>query len=80
MKYENEIREIIAKTMHLTVPNDQISLDTNFKEAGMDSVAFVALVTEIEDYFDFEFSIENLVIENASTIRKINKIVEDAIG
>lgn len=80
MKYENEIREIIAKVIHLTVPEDEIKLDTNFQGVGMDSMSFIALVCDIEDYFCFEFPMEKLIIENASTLRQLINIVEETIG
>lgn len=69
-KFE-EILELVKKTISLTIDESEINENTELVEIGMDSIAFVSLIAEIEDYYEVEFPEEKLIIENSSTITKL---------
>lgn len=66
-----EILELAKKIISLTVDESEINENTELVEVGMDSIAFITLIAEIEDYYEVEFPEENLIIENSSTIAKL---------
>lgn len=63
--------ELVKKTMILTVDESEISENTELVEIGMDSISFITLIAEIEDYYEIEFPEDKLIIENSSTIAKL---------
>lgn len=63
----SKVQDIVT----LTVDDKDIRGDTNLVEIGMDSIAFITLIGELEDCFGVEFPEDKLVIENSSTISKI---------
>lgn len=75
MNYENEITNIIKNTINLTTPIEDIGIDENFENMGMDSVSFIRIVVEIEDQFGIEFPEEKLLLSQAGTIRSLSEIV-----
>ncbi len=66
-----KILELVKKTISLTIDESEINENTELVEIGMDSIAFVSLIAEIEDYYEVEFPEEKLIIENSSTIAKL---------
>ncbi|GAA0383155.1 acyl carrier protein [Paenibacillus motobuensis] len=74
-KYETELREMIVALVPLTVPIHEVDIDTDFRMLGMDSLAFINLVTKIEDKFEIIFPDEKLIMEEASTIQKLSAII-----
>ena len=78
MRYENEIREILFNTVAVTEPADSITIETNLHDAGMDSLSFVRLVIEIEDFFGIEFPDDKLIMSEAGTIKELCEIVDSA--
>ncbi|MCM3038994.1 acyl carrier protein [Paenibacillus motobuensis] len=75
IKYETELREMIVALVPLTVPIREVDIDTDFRMLGMDSLAFINLVTKIEDKFEIIFPDEKLIMEEASTIQKLSAII-----
>lgn len=71
-----ELLELVKKTISLTCDESKITENTDLVEIGMDSIAFVTLVAEIEDYYEVEFPEDNLIIENSSTIAKLIDTLE----
>lgn len=65
------ILELAKKMIPLTIDESEINENTELVEIGMDSIAFIALIAEIEDYYEVEFPEEKLIIKNSSTIAKI---------
>jgi len=78
MKYQDEIIKIIQNVIKLTEPIEDIKIDTNLRDVGIDSITFVVIVVEIEKYFNIEFPDEKLVITQAGTIKKLCKIIMEA--
>ncbi|MBP2245837.1 acyl carrier protein [Paenibacillus xylanexedens] len=75
--YEEKLREIIGSVVPLTISISEVDLDTDFRMIGMDSLAFINLVTRIEDSFEIIFPDEKLIIEEASTIQKLLVIIQE---
>lgn len=73
LKYEEGVREIIYK--HINGEND-LSVDSDLKTIGLNSIDFVKLVVEIETEFDIEFPEEKFLFTEADSIRKICNVVE----
>jgi acyl carrier protein len=79
MKFENEIRDIVANIITLTMPINDVKIDTDFRNIGMDSLSFINLIGKIEDVFGIEFPDEKLIMEESSTIEKLCNIVDSCI-
>ena len=60
---------------YYAVPIHEVDIDTDFRMLGMDSLAFINLVTKIEDKFEIIFPDEKLIMEEASTIQKLSAII-----
>jgi len=69
-KFET-VMELVKKTMVLTVDESEINENTELVDIGMDSISFITLIAEIEDYYEVEFPEDKLIIENSSTIAKL---------
>lgn len=69
-KFET-VMELVKKTIVLTVDESEINKNTELVEIGMDSISFITLIAEIEDYYEVEFPEDKLIIENSSTIAKL---------
>ena len=80
MKYQNEITTIIKDIINLTEPIEDISIDTNLQNIGMDSITFVRVVVEIENKFRIEFPDDKLIITEAGTINQLCVIVQSVKG
>lgn len=78
MKYEQDIRETLSRTIMLTQSINTIDIDLDLRMVGMDSISFIRLVVEIENIFDFEFPDEKLIISEACTIQKLCDIISAA--
>lgn len=80
MKYETEIREIISTVLDGLEAVNDISCDTNLQDIGMDSLAFVEIIIEMEELFNIEIPVENLVLSESGSIASLCRIVESAIN
>lgn len=78
MKYENEIRSLISATISVTEPINEIKLEENLHNIGVDSIKFVRLIIEIENFFNIEFPYDKLTTAEAGTIKKLCDIVISA--
>lgn len=75
MKYENEIREILSKIIQNGEAIKNIGVDDSLQAIGMNSIAFIKVVVEIENEFNIEFPDNKLSITEAGTIRDLCDIV-----
>ena len=75
MNYQDEIKRIAATIVNLTEPIEKIDVDAKFQNIGVDSLAFVRIVVEIENYFEMEFPIDKLSINEVGTLRKLCEVV-----
>ena len=64
----------------LAPKNEDVTLETSFVEAGVDSITFVYLVVALESEFNFEWDDEMLLITAFSTIRSMVEYVDSKIS
>ena len=72
----NRIEEIIKDTLE----TDQITIDQNLQDAGMDSISFVKIIVALEMEYNIEFADEDLLITRLSTMRAFETRVTELIG
>jgi acyl carrier protein len=75
MKYKDEIAKIIQDTIKLTIPMENLEIDTRLENVGLDSITFIRIVVQIEDCFDMEFPDDKLLLTQAGTIKDLCEIV-----
>jgi acyl carrier protein len=68
---EVKIREIIDKNCELTKRIQEIRIDDELQNYGMDSLSVIRVIVEIEEDFEFEFNDEDLVIDNFKSVDKL---------
>lgn len=69
---------IISTAVPLTRALTVQDIDLNLQDIGMDSVSFVSVVVQLEDYFSVQFSDEQLVITKMNSVRCICRAIEEA--
>lgn len=70
MEVVDKIRNIVLSNAMLEA-GKPLRNDDNLMEIGLDSLEMIRIIVAIEREFDFEFSDEDLVISNFSTIGNI---------
>jgi len=80
----NELNETQAKALEVIVStfdskNGDVTLETGFSDAGVDSITFIKIVVALESEFDFEFDDEMLLITKFPTIRTMVEYVESKV-
>ena len=75
MLYETEIRNMIVDIAELTKDVNELGLQDRLQNAGLDSLAFVSLIIEIEKAFGIEFPDEKFSIKEAGTIQQLCEIL-----
>ena len=56
-----KIAEIVIERLSKASKNKEITLDSNLKELGLDSLDFVDLLMEMEEQFEIEFENEEML-------------------
>ena len=69
---------IISAAVPLTRELTGQDFDLNLQNIGMDSVSFVSVVVQLEDYFSVQFSDEQLVITKMNSVHCICRAIEEA--
>ena len=71
----------------LEISNDKIEngvsknqVDDDLSQLGMDSLKFISIVVTLEENFDIEVPDEYLLMTEMNTVRKMVKIVSEALG
>ncbi len=67
---ENKVFDIVVELLAT-----EIVQDTELDSVGLDSIKFITLVVELEDYFQIEIPNNVLRIKELNTITKITKII-----
>lgn len=80
LKYEAEIRGIIDSVLDRDEPNNSIDCNTDLRDIGMDSLSLVEIIIEIEELFNIEIPIDELIISESGTIASLCRIVNSIIG
>lgn len=80
MKYEEQVRFAIKKTLSQTGIVEVFDVERNLSEIGVDSISFVRIMIELEDIFGIEFPFEELVLSESGTISNICKTIKSIKG
>jgi acyl carrier protein len=78
---EAKVLETLRKHVGTEINPENIGLDDNLAEAGLNSLKFIRIVVDLEEEFGFEFAEEDLVnFEKFNTLRNIAAYIEDKAG
>jgi len=67
--------EISSKVKEVLELDQEIDLHQNLVELGLDSLASVNLLVDIEEMYNIQFDDEEMLVENFSTINKVYQLV-----
>jgi len=73
-------KKIIELFIKFGEVQNNIGLDTKFIELGLESIAFVSIIVEVEDNYEIEFDDENMIAHNYQTVGDFIKYVKDKIA
>lgn len=77
MTMEEKLREIVARVLELSEEQaEDLDRDTDLMELGLDSMTCVEVVVNLEDEFGITVEEEDLLVENMSTIARLEELVE----
>lgn len=79
MELEKTIRNKVAEVLKIE-NSEEISLDKDLKEYGMDSLNAIELVVALEMEFGIEFAEDDLLVDNLCTVQKIILVVRKYQG
>ena len=74
---QKKVLEVILSVLDSKI--DDITLETEFSGAGVDSITFITVVVALENEFNFEFDDEMLLITAFPTIKSVIEYVESKI-
>jgi acyl carrier protein len=74
---QDEIRKILAQSGRLAVPVDSLGDEADLFAAGLDSLAIVNVLMNIEERFDIELPDELLSRRSFSSIATLKRVVAD---
>lgn len=80
MTMRSEIRRILAENGRLAVPVEQLDDRSDLFAAGLDSLAIVNVLMNLEETFDIELPDEKLSRRSFASIRTIQSVVEELSG
>ena len=72
-----KIFQVIASNLNSEI--EDVTLETGFSDAGVDSITFIKIVVALESEFDFEFDDEMLLITAFPTIKSMIEYVETKV-
>lgn len=68
--FQKRVYEVIASNFDINITN-KVTLETNFKNLGIDSITFVKIIISLETEFGFEFDDEKLLFSEFPTIKSL---------
>jgi len=77
MSIENKIREILSESIQLSKPIEDIGLEEDLTELGMDSITVIKVIIDIESEYGFEVPDEDLAISNFVNLNNIISYIEN---
>ena len=80
MDVEATIKKIIMEQINADISESALLADTNLQNVGMDSIAFIKIIVEIETAFDVDYPDDKLLIAESGTLKQISSIVEEALA
>ena len=79
MIYRDEIVEIIEKIAPFKLDKQDIKSETSLSDMGIDSILFIRLLIELEDFFDITFPDEFLCVSGPYTLDALCKAVSNIV-
>lgn len=76
---EAKVRELIKEVVELTVPIEEVGIEDDLMNLGMNSINSIKVIVAIEGEFGFEFDDEDLNFENFRNIRKLVSYIESRV-
>lgn len=77
MTMEEKLREIVGRVLELSEEEaGDLDRDADLMELGLDSMTCVEVVVNLEDEFGITVEEEDLLVENMSTIARLEELVE----
>jgi len=79
----NEIIDQVLEIVNTNIEQTEIvqnQIHEDLTQLGMDSLAFIKIVVEIEDQFQIEIPDEYLLMTEMCTISKIVNVIQDKIS
>lgn len=74
---EKKLKDIVVRVLKLSGDDEeQLNSDTDLMELGLDSMTCVEVVVNLEEEFGIMVEEEDLLVENMSTIRKLEELIE----
>ena len=72
------MKEQIVKILQIIFKDEnlQISEDADLSELGLTSISLINAIVELEDYFDFEFNDDDLLVDQLNTVNKIEECIK----
>lgn len=70
----------VIEILNSNIKNAKITnnlLDYNLSELGMDSIAFIKIIVDLENEFECEIPDSKLLIGEMNTVNKIIKVLND---
>ncbi len=74
---EEKLKKIVAAVLELSEDEaKKLGSDTDLLELGLDSMTCVEVVVNLEDEFGITVEEEDLLVENMSTITRLEELVK----
>ncbi len=78
---EEKLKEIVAAVLELSEDEAKnLGSDTDLLELGLDSMTCVEVVVNLEEEFGITVEEEDLLVENMSTITRLEELVKKYQG
>ncbi|CAM3612028.1 acyl carrier protein [Marinicrinis lubricantis] len=77
---QNFLKDRICELLERPELSDDLMLDTQLSEVGMDSVMLVNLMVHIEQHYQIFYEDDELLEENFATIQVISDKIQEKLG
>jgi acyl carrier protein len=81
MNTSQNLQYLVSKALKFKIPEDQITDSSQLvADFGMDSIAIVQLIVDIESEFDIELSDGDLELEKLTRFGTLRKLVDTKVA
>lgn len=78
--YRSDLEKIVRPHLTYCRSTDELDSDADLSNLGLDSLASVRLLVELESYFEIEIPFEDLIPETFRTLGSLHSVVDRAIS
>ncbi len=79
MNFEEKVRKIIADNCTDSGVIDDLGINDNLIDRGLDSVTYIKIIVDIEKEFHITFPDDKLALKESDTIYKLCTIIESEL-